>query len=154
MSKKQDIHQAFEDFLAEQDSRYTQQKREIVDALKNMMHPFEVDDFLAILHRKKKDKNFSRATVYRTIKQLLEAKLIQKIQTPEGKVYYETNFEQEQHDHIICNACGKIIQIQESIINQYFSDYCQQIDFVPDYRSVHIYGTCKKYLQSGELCKD
>lgn len=136
-----DIHQKFQDYLDTNASRYTSQKRDIVSYIAKEKEHFEVDDFLAKL--RKKNKRFSRATVYRTIKQLLDAQLIQKIQALDGRVLYEQNFEKKQHDHVICNSCGKILEIDEEKLDKLYANYCKNIHFKPEYRSVHIYGTCQ-----------
>ena len=135
-----EVHQKFQDYLDANESRYTVQKKDIVAYIAKEKEHFEVDDFLAKL--RKKNKRFSRATVYRTIKQLLEAQLIQKIQAPDGRVLYEQSFEKKQHDHLICNSCGKIFEIDDPKIQALYDEYCNKINFVPEYRSVHIYGTC------------
>ena len=120
--------------------RYTEQKKVIITELSKLRHHFDIDDFIEIV--RKKDKKASRATVYRFIKQLLEEGLLQKITTKAGKVYYEQNFSSKHHDHIICNHCGKIFELKENKIDHYLEEYCKKLNFIPDYRSLHIYGAC------------
>ena len=95
------IHEKFKSYLEKNDQRYSNQKKEIFDSIINQDDHFEIDSFISEMYLQ--GKNFSRATVYRTVKQLLEAKLIQKIATQDGRVFYECNQELEHHDHIICN---------------------------------------------------
>ena len=140
-------HQEFEDFLKTQNSRYTSQKKEIVEEIAKLDHHFEVDDFIAAMRKRKHP--FSRATVYRTIKHLFDAGLIQKISTKDGKVYYEENFTHKQHDHIICNHCGKILEIRNEKINKIVNQQCKEMAFIPSYRSMHIYGVCKSMHETG-----
>ena len=68
MKKK---HTLFDSYLRKNDGRYTQQKQEIATEIFKIKGHFEVenfiDDFRTIT------KKLSRATVYRTIKQLLDA---------------------------------------------------------------------------------
>lgn len=134
------IHEKFETYLKESGSRYTAQKRLIVGEIGKMKHHFEVDSFVGKM--KRKDAECSRATIYRTIKQLLEAKMLQKIQTKDGKVFYEQNYYKEHHAHLICNSCGKIDEISEETISVWVKNYCKFKNFDPDYQSLHIYGTC------------
>jgi len=136
-------HDTFKTYLVKIEGRYTDQKRAIVDEIFKTTKHFEVEAFLDRV-RLRKGREFSRATVYRTIKQLFEAGLIQRITTPEGRVFYEHNFGKKQHDHIICNVCGKIFPIEEDIIHKQIEAYCKQIGFSPEYRSLHVYGKCKK----------
>lgn len=138
-------HEKFETYLTRINSRYTTQKRNIVDSILKQNDHFEVDEFLFELHKAKED--FSRATVYRTIKQLLEANLLQKVTTHDGKVYYEKSTTEERHDHLICNSCGKILEIKDNTIDKQLKKLCQSLNFHPEYRSLQIYGlcaTCKK----------
>ena len=135
-------HKAFEEYLSTHEGRYTLQKRVIVDEIFKIKDHFEIEDFIDRLRADK--AKLSRATVYRTVKQLLDAGLIQKISTRDGKVFYERSNPDTHHDHIICNSCGKILEIKESFITDYLSIYCQKIGFLPEYRSLHLYGECSK----------
>jgi Fur family ferric uptake transcriptional regulator len=139
---KHNPHKVFEEYLKTHEGRYTAQKKAIVDAIFKVKHHFEVEIFIDTLRAK--DNQFSRATVYRTIKQLLDAGLLQKIATRDGKVYYERSVPENHHDHLICNSCGKILEIKENIIETYLDEICAKIGFYPEYRSLHIYGQCEK----------
>ena len=133
-------HKVFETYLSENDSRYTSQKRAIAEKLFKVKEHVEIDDFIAKIN--KKDDRFSRATVYRTVKQLLDAGLIQKVSTRDGRVFYEPTTTQTQHAHLICNQCGSIIEIKESQVQRELESYCDGIGFQPEYQSLHIYGVC------------
>mgnify|MGYP001460801984 CR=1 FL=1 len=142
------FHKQFEVFLQENDSRYTAQKKEIVKEILKLNYHFEVDEFVTKMREKK--KNFARATVYRTIKQLFDAGMIQKITTKEGKVYYEATSD-EQHDHFICNQCGKIIEVTSPGINELIEKECEDRQFIPVYRSLHVYVNCSNEHCSKKL---
>ena len=133
-------HQEFESYLFKTGSRYTIQKRLIVEEISKIQSHFEIDDFL--LRKRTQLKNISRATLYRTIKQLLEAKMVQKITTKTGQVFYEQNFEKQTHAHLICNTCGKIQEISEETINHWINTYCKLHNFIPEYKSIQIFGNC------------
>ena len=137
------MHTTFKQYLETEGSRYTTQKKSIVNAIAKTKHHFEVEEFIASLH--KKDKNFSRSTIYRTIKQLLDAKLLQKISTQDGKVYYEQTFDKKRHAHLICNVCGSIEEISEDTLAVWVNNYCKLKNFKPEYQSIHIYGKCSKH---------
>ena len=141
-------HNNFEKYLIEQDSRYTNRKREIADVIFKSKTHFEVDEFLAKLHSQK--RRFSRATFYRTIKQLLDAGLIQKVNMPDGKVFYEQTASREHHAHLICNFCGKISEFEETQLLNKINSYCTQQQFTPRYHSIHIYADCEKENCAGK----
>ena len=77
MTKK--IHEEFKSFLEKHDGRYSTQKKVILTEILKIKKHFEIEEFLLKLY--KKNQKIGRATVYRTVKQLLEAGLIQKIST-------------------------------------------------------------------------
>ncbi len=135
-----DLHEKFSSFLINQKQRYSTQKKEIVSAILEKKDHFEIDEFISEMHIK--GKRMARATVYRTVKQLLDANLIQKINAGNGRVYYEYNEELEHHDHMICNQCGKIIEIKNKLIESAIEKECLKLNFEAEYRSLHIYGTC------------
>lgn len=134
------LHEKFETFLIENQQRYTEQKKEIVSAILEKRDHFEIDEFISEEHVK--GNRLARATVYRTVKQLLDANLIQKINAGNGRIYYEYNEELEHHDHMICNKCGKIIEIKNTAIENAILNECNKLGFTPEYRSLHIYGIC------------
>lgn len=142
-----DPHLVFEKYLTEHESRYTSQKKEITTEIFNMSDHFEVEDFIESLRKQK--KQFSRATVYRTIKQLLDAGLLQKISTKEGKVYYEGTSNQTQHAHVICNECGKILEIKDQRITDLLLECCNDLGITIEYQSLHIYGKCNDITRCG-----
>jgi len=130
----------FEAFLAKNESRYTIQKKEIATHIFNTTGHFEIEDFIDLF--RKNTRRLSRATVYRTIKQLLDAGLLQKISTRDGKVYYENSAPENHHAHVICNHCGNIQEIKDPSLNQFVESYCRDMKFVVEYQSLHVYGKC------------
>ncbi len=135
-----DPHELFETYLRDNDSRYTSTKKLISTEVFNVNDHFEVEVFID--HLRAKYKTISRATVYRTIKQLLDARLLQKISTRDGKVFYEQSRPRNEHAHIICNICGKIFEMHDKNMQSRIQDYCENMNFRPDYQSIHIYGEC------------
>ena len=120
-------HDLFQEFLQKTEGRYTKTKRFIADEIFNLSDHFEVESFID--HLRAKTKNVSRATVYRIIKQLLEAGLLQKISTKDGKVFYEQSRPSSEHAHIICNHCGKIFEMHDKKMRQQIENYCDQMNF-------------------------
>ena len=110
---KQKHHDIFAAYIATTEGRYTAQKRLIVDEIFKIKTHFEIENFIDSFRADPSHK-LSRATVYRTVKQLLDAGLLQKIATRDGRVFYERSVPDKHNDHLICNACGKIVEIKES----------------------------------------
>ena len=137
-----DPHKVFSEYLENNKGRYTSSKKQIADEIFHLNDHFEVENFID--HLRAKYDRVARATVYRTIKQLLDAGLLQKITTREGKVYYEQSRPQNEHAHIICNQCGKIYEMHDKDIQKIIKAYCTKMEFTVAYQSLHIYGECQK----------
>src|SRR5512144_2426658 len=56
------------------------------------------------------DPSVGQTTVYRTLKLLTEAGLAREVRFGDGRTHYEHNYKHQHHDHMICSACGKIIE--------------------------------------------
>ena len=136
-----DPHDSFLKYLSQNEGRYTKTKRFIANEIFGLSDHFEVEIFID--HLRSKTKTISRATVYRTIKQLLSAGLLQKISTKDGKVYYEQSRPQREHAHAICNSCGKIFEMHDNNLRKNINKYCKNIGFTIEYQSIHIYGECE-----------
>lgn len=59
---------------------------------------------------KHEDSAVGHTTVYRTLKLLTEAGLAREVRFGDGRTHYEHHYNHEQHDHMVCTECGKIIE--------------------------------------------
>lgn len=89
-----------------------------------------------------KDKypTMSLATVYKTLKTLVEVGLIQELNVGEGNFRYDANA--EPHPHIICLNCNRVDDINDvdlSFINENVKDYT---DYKILSSKVYFYGIC------------
>jgi Fur family ferric uptake transcriptional regulator len=57
-----------------------------------------------------------QATVYRTMKLLVEAGIAHERRFHDGQSRYEVVVGGEHHDHIICVTCGRIFEFEDPII--------------------------------------
>ena len=73
------------------------------------------DRFISI---RSKGVKVSRATVYRTIDVLVKNKLVRKLDVGDGKNRFESKFDEEHHDHMICLETGNIIEFYNSRLEQ------------------------------------
>lgn len=82
----------------------------------------------------------SLATVYKTLKTLVEVNLIQELNVGEGNFRYDANA--LPHPHIQCLSCGKVSDID----GVYFSDLNDKIQPYTDFdvlsNQVYFYGVC------------
>ncbi|OGH88089.1 MAG: hypothetical protein A3J93_05545 [Candidatus Magasanikbacteria bacterium RIFOXYC2_FULL_42_28] len=85
---------------------YTTPHRQAIVNLLAQSKPMSAQDIISAL--KKADIN--RATVYRELKFLKELGLIEELQLPGRKKYYE--IQKHHHHHLICTRCHTIKQLE------------------------------------------
>jgi Fur family transcriptional regulator, ferric uptake regulator len=98
----------FRNYLLEKGLKLTRSRLAILDMVFDTHSHFDAEDLYQMIRTK--DKNVSRATVYRTIPHLTDSGLVRKSMRQEGKDYYEHVFGHPDHLHLICTKCGKIIE--------------------------------------------
>src|SRR5205085_11173923 len=58
----------------------------------------------------------SRATVYRTLTKLVDAGLLRRLELG-PRTFYEHDYGYPQHEHLVCERCGRIIEFQSPDID-------------------------------------
>ncbi|MCA9240668.1 MAG: transcriptional repressor [Planctomycetales bacterium] len=99
----------FEEYLQSKGKRTTQQRRTLVDCVFAKHEHFDADELLAWISQHEQGAGVSRATVYRTLDELVEAGLLRKMELA-GRAVYEHDYGYPQHDHLYCQECRKLIE--------------------------------------------
>lgn len=120
--------------------RRTSQRDAIVRAIRDAQGPLTVEEILDRARRRV--RGLGVATVYRTVKLLLESRQIQSVTLPDGQTRYESA-DLGHHHHFRCRVCEKVYDL----------DICpvalDGLDNVPDGYVVEgheltLFGTCPK----------
>lgn len=92
---------------------------------------------------KEQNPTISLATVYKTLKSLKDANLIQEINVGEDSFRYDVQI--TPHTHIICTKCKNIIDYfpQEDFIQNIQNKVAKETDFNLSSNQMYFYGTCK-----------
>ncbi|MCD6176977.1 MAG: transcriptional repressor [Candidatus Cloacimonetes bacterium] len=139
MKKERELYR---DFLKSKNLKFTKPRLIIMETVFENHEHFNVDNLYELI--KKKHKNVSRATIYRTVPLLVESGLIKQSLRCESKDIYEHTYGHENHLHFVCDNCGKIIESG-------FSDVAILIDLLAKNENFEI----KEYnLGASGLCKD
>ena len=131
----------FKDYLAEQGLKFTRQRQAIAEAfLTTETHP----SLMEILElARKKHKSVGYATVYRTMKLMTDCGLATEHRFGEGDyARYEPNIAGEHHDHLICIACGKIVEFENEQIEEIQDQVALDFGFKVAWHRHEIYGYC------------
>ena len=132
--------QRFAEFLSARDLRLTEQRRLIAEVFfRAGGHPSAEE-----ITREVKAANaaIGFATVYRTIKLLTEAGLARGMSIGDRCSRYEPPSQRGHHDHLICRACGRIVEFENDRIESLQEKVAYQHGFTVTDHKLELYGLC------------
>jgi Fur family ferric uptake transcriptional regulator len=127
-------------FMEKRGLRSTEQRRLIIDKLFEATEHVSIDQLLEIVRAE--DPRVGYATVYRTMKLLVEGGLAQERKFGDGFTRYELADAQAHHDHLICLSCGRITEFEEPAIEELQDRIAARYGFVVQDHKHELYGTC------------
>lgn len=124
--------------------KLTLARKSILEILYKAGQPISAEDILSQL--KKKTSVPDRATVYRQVSFLKDAKIVSELDFGDGKKRYEYDFKKHHH-HIVCLNCGKIEDFTPlSDLEKEEKSISKNKGFKVSYHSLEFFGTCKNCL--------
>ncbi len=133
----------FREYLASRprQQRFTDQQRDLVQFIFQRHSHFDVEELIEEL--KKAGLCVSRATIYRTLRKLVDAGLLRSLELGPRK-YYEHDYGYPQHEHLYCDQCHQMIEFQTPAIEDAVRDVCAEHNFQPSGHSFIIRGVCAR----------
>jgi Fur family ferric uptake transcriptional regulator len=105
----------FRDFLRERKLKYTTERMAILKAVQRFGRPFEAEELLLTL--REGEYRISKATIYRTLKHLVDAGLIKQVMFGSNKqAHYDFATPENAHDHLLDLDTGRIIPFSNELV--------------------------------------
>ena len=140
---KKKVHDKFKKFLKIGNHRITPERFEVLDYAIEREDHFSADELY--LKMKNGKSNVSRATVYNSLELLVKCEMLIKRNFGDNKTFYESSYNKQNHGHLICKVCGKIIEFNHSKVFKIVDDTASDNDFMPDSFQFNIIGQCKNH---------
>jgi Fur family ferric uptake transcriptional regulator len=129
-------------YLERKGLKTTQQREAIVDAFLRTSGHVALEDLLSSARRK--HPRVGLATVYRTVKLLEEAGIAAARHFGPGQTLYEISEGRAHHDHLICDACGFIIEFESNEIEKLQDTAARRLGFNVLRHRHELFGVCEK----------
>ena len=121
--------------------RATRQRAAISALLENL------DDFRSAqeLHDelRKRGEGIGLTTVYRTLQQMAATGTVDTLRTDTGESVYRLCSDHHHH-HLVCRACGSIVEIQGSQVEKWAAEVARKHGFTEVTHTVEIFGLCSR----------
>ncbi|RDB35302.1 Fur family transcriptional regulator [Spirobacillus cienkowskii] len=148
LPKKAYLHKMFDEYLNQLGLRQTRQRKIILDAV--LTSGRHVDAETIFNEVKKLDSSIGLATVYRTLKMMTESQILVERHFSGDRASFEiADFENEHHDHLICNQCGEIIEFFDDELEFFQEKVSNNLGFKLKNHKMELFGDCMNF----ETCK-
>lgn len=136
------ILESFHSRLQEEGLKSTRQRDAIVEVFFRLDQHISADELLAVLRTTQ--PRIGYATVYRTLKLLVDLGFATAKDFGDGQTRYDPIFNQDpDHDHLICVRCRKIIEFNDTKVAQRLAEIAEELGCVMRRRQLEIYAECK-----------
>jgi Fur family ferric uptake transcriptional regulator len=137
-------------YIQEQRLNTTAQREAIVEMFLRTRDHVSIDELLGKV--RKRQPKVGYATVYRTLKLLVDSGLAVERQFGDGQARYEVVG--DHHDHLICVKCGLILEFEDDEIERLQERIASRLGGFTVLRHRHeLYGMCPKAAgDAGAMC--
>ena len=130
--------------LSEQGYRLTPQRMLVLSAIENSDDHISAEEIYAQVIDRYSHVNIS--TIYRNLELLKRLGLVTETDLGGGRVRYHPA-DKGHHHHLVCQECGRVIDLDESVLYPLKDILLREYQFSADMRHLAIFGRCKKCSQ-------
>ena len=135
----------FREFLAIRSEKLTEPRRVLVRHIFDTHKHFDADELVIDLQNA--GRRVSRATVYRTLRLLVEAGLLRELRLT-NRTAYEHDYGYPSHDHLHCTECNKIVEFRNDEIRKLREAVSMEHGFRADGHRFVVTGLCPECIRA------
>lgn len=131
----------FVEYLRGRGLRLTREREALFDEVFGQHGHLDAEELLAALRRR--GGKISRATVYRNLELLVRCGLVRKHRLGRERHLYEHVHSGQDHEHLVCAACGRVVEFRSPAIVALLGEICRAHGFDPGRHNLQILGRCR-----------
>jgi Fur family ferric uptake transcriptional regulator len=121
--------------------RITWPRNRVLQTIVRYQAPFTAEKLYADLQHLQMQQTPGRATVYRTLDQLVHSGWVVRLHTSNSEAGYYATWPGHIH-HIVCTSCGKVIAFAGCMIEGMMTHLARQTGFTVEGHTLQVYGRC------------
>lgn len=137
-----ELHAAVAARLADDDQRYTGNRRSLVEVLEAAPRPLTIADIIA-------ERPLAQSSVYRNLAVLEHAKVVHRVISTDEFARYELaeDLTDHHHHHLICSSCGEVAdftvsdQLERTLVRA-MARIEADTGFRPEHHRLDLVGAC------------
>ena len=126
--------------LSRKGYRMTPQRIMILEAIEGASGHISAEEIYQDIKKRYPGLNIS--TVYRTLELLQELGMVTETDMGDGRVRFHSAGH-EHHHHLVCSKCGKVTDLDESMLAPLSAMLSDKYGFRADLKHLAIFGHCK-----------
>ena len=116
--------------------RLTASRRRVIQALIDAPAHFTVEDVLRLA------RGVGRATVFRTMKLLLDLNLVCRVRMEDGSLHYRLSA-RGHHHHLVCSSCGRVEDFSTCDVSSLIDQLSRSTEYQIQGHWLEVYGRCQ-----------
>jgi Fur family ferric uptake transcriptional regulator len=134
--------QQFLAYLKGHGHRVTSERLEVFEEIYAQHGHIDAEKLLGSL--RERGAKVSRATVYRNLDLMVGCGLVRKSNLGQGRNLYEHLHAGQDHDHLVCESCGRVVEFVSPGIAALQAEICRAHGFVGGRHTLQIQGLCNR----------
>jgi Fur family ferric uptake transcriptional regulator len=136
----------YTEFLKKNKMFFTKERTRLLDFIFGQDGHFSADELLFAMQ--KADLKVSRATLYRSLSQMVEAGILSESDFGHGHTHYEISLGTKPHVHLICTDTGDVREVHSQKLEDALNELARKEGFGIKRYKIQVFGVSKGKRQS------
>ena len=131
----------YSDFLKKNKMFFTKERTQLLDFIFDQEGHFSADELMFAMQ--KADVKVSRATLYRSLNQMVEAGILSESDFGHGHTHYEIALGSKPHVHLICTDSGDVREVHSQKLEDALNELARKEGFKIQRYKIQVFGISK-----------
>lgn len=136
-----EAREVYSEFLKKNKMFFTKERTKLLDFIFEQQGHFSADELM--FEVQKADIKVSRATLYRSLNQMVEAGILSESDFGHGHTHYEVTIGSKPHVHLICTDSGDVREVFSQKLEDALNDLARKEGFKIKRYKIQVFGISK-----------